>query len=103
MYVTSNISLVTDQHGEITPRLKTGALPGRRRSMRLDAEQMDETGGGDGEAEEELDLDWWEKFRMDRKWDWDLVARRVGWKLGSMLLVTCAWLFWGIETGRLSK
>ncbi|WWD06676.1 hypothetical protein V865_004770 [Kwoniella europaea PYCC6329] len=41
----------------------------------------------------------WEAFRWGRKWDWDNVAREVGWKVGGLLLVTCAWLFWGIEKG----
>lgn len=41
----------------------------------------------------------WEKFVWGRKWDWDAVASEVGWKVGGLLLVTTAWLFWGIECG----
>jgi hypothetical protein len=40
---------------------------------------------------------------MDRQWDWYLLAREVGWKLGMMLLITTAWLFLGIETGRFAR
>ncbi|ORY26251.1 N-glycosylation protein-domain-containing protein [Naematelia encephala] len=38
-----------------------------------------------------------------RRWNWDAVAREVGWKVGALLLVTTAWLFWGIEQGRLKR
>jgi len=39
----------------------------------------------------------WRVFTHNRRWSWDLVARKVGWKVGAMLLVTCAWLFWRLE------
>ncbi|WWD21125.1 hypothetical protein CI109_105606 [Kwoniella shandongensis] len=45
----------------------------------------------------------WEEFTYGRKWDWDAIAREVGWKVGSLLLVTTAWLFWGIESGRVVR
>jgi hypothetical protein len=43
---------------------------------------------------------WWQEFKKDREWRWDAVAEEVGWKAGALLLLTCAWLFWGIEMGR---
>ncbi|KAK8843358.1 hypothetical protein IAR55_007015 [Kwoniella newhampshirensis] len=45
----------------------------------------------------------WEQFTYGRKWDWDDIAREVGWKVGGLLLITTAWLFWGIERGRLVR
>lgn len=45
----------------------------------------------------------WEKFVWGRKWDWDAVASEVGWKVGGLLLVTTAWLFWGIECGNMVR
>ncbi|WVO15323.1 hypothetical protein L204_102979 [Cryptococcus depauperatus] len=42
----------------------------------------------------------WEKFTWGRRWDWDAVAREVGWPVGCLLLITSAWLFWGIECGK---
>ncbi|ORX39101.1 N-glycosylation protein-domain-containing protein [Kockovaella imperatae] len=72
MWVTSNVMT-----GETTPKTKP-------RSPNLPPE----------------DLDWIERFTWDRKWDWDAVAREVGWKIGGLLLITAAWLFWGFETGR---
>ncbi|ODN95737.1 hypothetical protein L198_04355 [Cryptococcus wingfieldii CBS 7118] len=48
-------------------------------------------------------LSWWEQFLWGRRWDWDSVAREVGWRVGGLLLVTVAWLFWGIECGRIVR
>lgn len=45
----------------------------------------------------------WEGFIFGRKWDWDAVAREVGWKIGALLFLTTAWLLWGIECGRLVR
>lgn len=42
----------------------------------------------------------WDEFTCDRTWDWDALARVAGWKVGALLLITNAWLFWGIEHGR---
>lgn len=39
----------------------------------------------------------WRVITNNRKLRWDAVARKVGWKVGSMLLVTAAWLFWRLE------
>ena len=71
MWVTSNVV-----PGESTPRV---------RDMRAAPEGMG----------------WWEEFNWGRKWDWDAIFREVGWKVGVLLLITTAWLFWGIESGRL--
>lgn len=71
MWVTSNVV-----PGEITPKARSPPLP-------------------------EEDMGWWESFTWGRRWDWDAIAREVGWKVGILLLVTTAWLFWGLETGRL--
>ncbi|OCF35520.1 hypothetical protein I316_02572 [Kwoniella heveanensis BCC8398] len=48
-------------------------------------------------------LGFWETFKWGRKWDWDNVAREVGWKVGALLLITNAWLFWGIEEGKVLR
>ncbi|WVQ93261.1 hypothetical protein IAU59_000327 [Kwoniella sp. CBS 9459] len=48
-------------------------------------------------------LGFWDTFKWGRKWDWDNVAREVGWKVGALLLVTNAWLFWGIEEGKVLR
>ncbi|EIW65837.1 hypothetical protein TREMEDRAFT_66205 [Tremella mesenterica DSM 1558] len=45
----------------------------------------------------------WGAFTYGRKWDWDAVASEVGWKVGFLLLITTAWMFWGLETGRLVR
>lgn len=76
MWVTSNV--VLGASGENTPRAKphTSILPPEG-------------------------LNWWEEYTWDRKWDWDAIANEVGWKVGVLLLITTAWLFWGLETGRL--
>lgn len=39
----------------------------------------------------------WRVFTYGRRWDWDAVAREVGWKIGGLLLITTAWLFWRME------
>lgn len=44
-------------------------------------------------------LSGWEAFVYGRTWDWEKIARKVGWKVGFMLLVTLAWLFYRIENG----
>lgn len=48
-------------------------------------------------------LSWWEKLNYKRRWDWDAVAREVGWKVGALLLVTAAWVFWQIHLGWLVR
>ncbi|WWC73149.1 uncharacterized protein I206_107115 [Kwoniella pini CBS 10737] len=75
-----------------------------------DKNNLDNGGGGDttpnlkninliGPPEIPDGLSTWESFKWGRKWDWDKIAREVIWKIGFLLLVTCAWLFWGIEKG----
>ena len=54
---------------------------------------------GRNENGNDVALTRWEQFTWGRKWDWDDIAREVGWKVGLLLLVTCAWLFWCIEMG----
>ncbi|WVW79274.1 hypothetical protein I302_101241 [Kwoniella bestiolae CBS 10118] len=86
MWVTSNVvpppssanHTSEDGGGDITPNLRKMSI-------------------GPPEIPEGLSM--WEAFRWGRKWDWDNVANEVGWKVGGLLLVTCAWLFWGIEKG----
>jgi hypothetical protein len=74
LWVTSNV--VPNVAGEVTPRVRpVGIAP--------------------------ESLNFWDRFTWGRTWDWDVIAREVGWKVGALLLVTTAWLFWGIETGRL--
>jgi hypothetical protein len=74
MWVTSNVD------GDITPGLKGDASPKKK---------LKKPG-------------WFDAFWDGRRWDWDNIAREVGWKVGGLLLITTAWLFWGIETGRYS-
>jgi hypothetical protein len=71
MWVTSNV-----EYSETTPKAKPPPIP------------LEELG-------------WWESFNWERRWDWDEIARQVGWKIGALLLLTAAWLFYGLETGRL--
>ncbi|KAK4684373.1 hypothetical protein P7C73_g5804, partial [Tremellales sp. Uapishka_1] len=49
------------------------------------------------------ELGWWDKFTWGRRWNWDNVAREVGWKIGTLLLFTTAWLFWSIDAGTVQR
>ena len=99
MYVTSNI-ITSSPGGDITPRRKRNvSLPSPTPKLRS------ASGSGDVLREGEMEEKGWRRvwldnLRIDRTWDWELVAREVGWKLGTLLLLTNAWLFWGIEVGR---
>lgn len=73
MWVTSNVEPTP---GELTPKVAPRAIVPEH-------------------------LGFWESFTWGRCWDWDKIARKVGWKVGGLLLITTAWLFWGLETGRL--
>ncbi|TXT08714.1 hypothetical protein VHUM_02842 [Vanrija humicola] len=81
MWVTSNV-IVDDTPGDITPgpfrRISPPPVPPPAPPAHLSG---------------------WEAFVYGRTWDWEKVARKVGWKVGFMLLVTCAWLFWRIDNG----
>jgi hypothetical protein len=48
-------------------------------------------------------LGWWDKLNYKRRWDWQAVAREVGWKVGALLLLTCAWVFWQVHIGWLVR
>lgn len=48
-------------------------------------------------------LSWWERLNYKRRWDWDSVAREVGWKVGGLLLLTSAWVFWQVHIGWLVR
>ncbi len=76
MWVTSNVT-VEDDGGDVTPG------PRRSPPLRPPPPPSHVTG--------------WRKFTYGRRWDWDAVAREVGWKVGALLLVTCAWLFWRVD------
>ncbi|KLT45371.1 hypothetical protein CC85DRAFT_299827 [Cutaneotrichosporon oleaginosum] len=76
MWVTSNVT-VDDDGGDVTPG------PRRSPPLRPPPPPSHVTG--------------WRKFTYGRRWDWDAVAREVGWKVGGLLLVTCAWLFWRLD------
>lgn len=78
MWVTSNV-VVEDDGGDVTP--------GPRRSPQLGLRPPPPPKHVTG----------WRKFTYGRRWDWDAVAREVGWKVGALLLVTCAWLFWRVD------
>jgi hypothetical protein len=49
------------------------------------------------------DLSWWDRLNYKRRWDWDSVAREVGWKVGGLLLLTSAWVFWQVHIGWLVR
>ncbi|WVR09104.1 hypothetical protein IAU60_006166 [Kwoniella sp. DSM 27419] len=85
----SSSTLDATSAGDLTPNL-------RRRGSKAPA-----LGVGPPEIPEGLTT--WEAFKWGRKWDWDNVAREVGWKVGGLLLVTTAWLFWGIEEGKVLR
>ncbi|WWC64091.1 uncharacterized protein I303_106698 [Kwoniella dejecticola CBS 10117] len=104
MWVTSNVIPLPPRSSASASRSNTG----------LEREEKEGVGGqgditpnsstvkitmGTGPPEIPDGLSTWEAFRWGRKWDWDNVARAVGWKVGGLLLITCAWLFWGIENG----
>ena len=107
MYVTSNIPA-----SRSTARI-AGQAPSRSGSGVKDGQgsggdetdtptntksQSPPTRRAQGEAgERKGEVGWWEEFKRDRQWKWDAVAEEVGWKVGGLLLLTCAWLFWGIE------
>ncbi|BEJ15735.1 hypothetical protein CspHIS471_0503400 [Cutaneotrichosporon sp. HIS471] len=76
IWVTSNV-VVDDDGGDVTPG------PRRSPPLRPPPPPSHVTG--------------WRKFTYGRRWDWDAVAREVGWKVGALLLVTCAWLFWRVD------
>ncbi|GMK55643.1 hypothetical protein CspeluHIS016_0206990 [Cutaneotrichosporon spelunceum] len=76
MWVTSNVA-VDDDGGDVTPG------PRRSPPLRPPPPPSHVTG--------------WRNLTYGRKWDWDAVAREVGWKVGALLLVTCAWLFWRVD------
>jgi len=90
MWVTSNVVPTSPKgdRGDVTPRLGKKSLA--RNPMSPPLPPPDDVGI-------------WERFTWGRKWDWDAVAREVGWKAGALLLATTAWLFWGIETGDLAR
>ena len=87
MWVTSNVTPDDREKGDLTPRSNRRA---KASSHKLPSIPPDGMGA-------------WEGFVYGRRWDWDSIAREVGWKLGFLLLITTAWLFWGIETGRLIR
>lgn len=112
MYVTSNIPVAASEEGggvgvgeggageaDRTPRKGFKSLDVCVSVNDQGARDGDGDGEGDGAEEGEKD-GWWTAFKMGRRWDWDGVGREVGWKVGGLLLITCAWLFWGIESGR---
>jgi hypothetical protein len=76
MWVTSNVIVAGRGAVDTTPRARSPPLP--------------PAGAG-----------WWESFTFGRRWDWSDIAREVGWKVGTLLLLTCAWMFWKLETGQL--
>lgn len=45
----------------------------------------------------------WEKLNYRRRWDWDLVASEVGWKVGGLVLFSAAWVFWQVHIGWLVR
>lgn len=84
MWVTSNV-IPASAGGDVTPKLGRRVLPVKRERER----EREREGAGTA----------WERFTFGRTWDWDDVAREVGWKVGGLLLITTAWLFWEIEMG----
>lgn len=116
MYVTSNIARPggpsanpSADRGDVTPNAarRTRGLPrvkGERGGSRSGSEDQDAKPSGSKKATKTGRLSGmrkaWAEFRTDRKWDWDALAREVGWKLGALLLITNAWLFLGIHGGR---
>lgn len=112
MYVTSNIVRPGGSgadRGDVTPNAakRTRGLPrtkGDRAGSRSGSEDPDVKPSGSKWAAKTGRLSGmrkaWAEFRTDRKWDWDALAREVGWKLGTLLLITNAWLFIGIHGGR---
>ena len=74
MWVTSNVIPV--DNAETTPRAKSPPLPPH-------------------------EMVWWDRFTWGRRWDWDAIAREVGWRVGALFLITTAWLFWRIDQGTL--
>jgi hypothetical protein len=78
MWVTSNVVVDSSDPGDVTPS------PFSRLSPPPDRSTPKHVRG-------------WRVFTHNRRWSWDLVGRKVGWKVGAMLLVTCAWLFWRLE------
>jgi hypothetical protein len=91
MYVTSNI-LAASPH-----RVHAALIPA---PPPIPSGDDDDTIGNLKGDPENGELGRWAQFKMDRLWDWNAVAREVGWKLGVLMLFTTAWLFWGIEQGR---
>ena len=96
MWVTSNV--VPLDPGDITPGPSHTSLPGGRGKRRSSPR-----GSGLVPIVPPPGMTGWEAFTYGRRWDWDAVAREVGWKVGALLLVTTAWLFWGVEQGRWAR
>jgi hypothetical protein len=110
MWVTSNLPLSPEDReregrdgkksgmhsaGETTPVLKRSPaleLPGSKRER-----------GAERDEGKLARVARWFDLAEGRRWDWDRVAREVGWPIGGLLLLTLAWMFWGIETGRLKR
>lgn len=110
MYVTSNIpgSVIERRRAE-PKRQGSGEASGgdetdtpkrsRAHLVSVTSMQGEDAGIGAGSNGKEGEKGWVESKR-GREWRWDAVAEEVGWKAGLLLLLTCAWLFWGIEMGR---
>lgn len=119
MWVTSNVSPESGtsdrdrererERGDVTPRSgKRNLSSASLSSMALAPALGSSTSVRDGSTPTGLlvrpdDLSYFQSFTWGRRWDWDAVAREVGWKVGGLLLLTCAWLFWGIEVGRFAS
>jgi hypothetical protein len=88
MWVTSNVSTIPSRGSSgSTGGSGNGHNPGTGMSG-IDSRKLPPEGLGR-----------WDSFVWGRRWDWDDIAREVGWKVGSLMLVTTAWLFWKIENG----
>jgi hypothetical protein len=99
MYVTSNIPTKEE---DTTPRRKgaTPLLSSRGRSLRSKSSDKDETDKGSNSEAGKEGTGSGAGQQINRRWDWDAVAREVGWKLGILMLFTNIWMFWRAEQGR---
>lgn len=103
MYVTSNIPTKDVGRDDTTPRRK-GALPlpsSRGRSQRKSSEENETDKGSNNEGGKDKSGSGVGQ-QIHRRWDWDEVAREVGWKLGILMLFTNIWMFWRAEQGSFS-
>lgn len=86
MWVTSNVLQESGSPGDVTPGPFRGKAASPKPAFRPPPEGL--TG--------------WKVFTWGRRWDWDAVAYKVGWKIGILLLATTVWLFWRIDQAGLS-